>query len=282
MVDESIHPSDQDLLLCADGELSRRRAKVVREHLMACWNCRARMAEIERTIGDFVKVHHGNLDPQLPPMDGPRALLKMRLAAAAQQSRRVHWRSFNFLLHPTGLASVCALALVLAFAGGIVYRRMAEFRPSGNSNSELLPNPSLTPGATRPVRMGEICAMDHDEVVLPVSDALQKQVFQEYGLRDVEADDYEVDYLISPGLGGSPDLKNLWPQPRYNTLWSSFVKDQLEEYLHESVCRGEVDLPTAQNELATDWISSYKKHFHTNEPLRVSALTQRFFGPSAL
>jgi hypothetical protein len=266
MADDFIHPSDQDLLLCADGELSRRRTRAVREHLIACWNCRTRMAEIERTIGDFVKVHHGSLDAQLPPMDGPRALLTMRLAAAAEQSRRTHRWTLNFLLHPTGLASVCALTLVLAFAGGIAYRRMAEFQPGGNSSAQLLPNRSLTPGATRPVRMGEICAMEHDEVVLPVSADLQRQVFQEYGLRSASIENYEVDYLISPGLGGTDDLRNLWPQPRYHTMWNSFVKDQLEDYLHRSVCSGKLDLATAQKDVATDWISAYKKYFRTAEP----------------
>jgi hypothetical protein len=267
VTEETLHPSDQDLLLCADGELSRRRAKMVRQHLLACWNCRARMAEIERTIGDFVKVHHRSLNPQLPPSDGPRALLKMRLAAAAQQSRHAPWASLNFLLHPSGLAALCAVALVLALVGTIGYRSTPEIWPSGNASSELLPNRSLTPGAIRPVRLSEICTMEHDAVILPVSEALQKQVFQEYGLPQDSTDDYEVDYLISPGLGGADDVHNLWPEPRYNTKWNSFVKDQLEDYLHHAVCSGKVELVAAQKDVSTDWISAYKKYFKTKEPV---------------
>jgi hypothetical protein len=167
------------------------------------------MAEIERTIGDFVNVHHRSLDPQFPPIDGPRALLKMRLAAAAQQSRRLHWWNLNFSLYPTGLASIRVMTLFLVFAATVGYRRAAEFPASGNSNSEPLPNRGFTPGATRPVRISEICAMKHDEVRLPVSDALQKQVFQEYGLRKASADNYEVDFLIAPGLGGTNDIRSL-------------------------------------------------------------------------
>ena len=48
-----MHLSDQELLLAADGELPSRRAAQVHAHLTACWDCRARMAEIEATIGDF-------------------------------------------------------------------------------------------------------------------------------------------------------------------------------------------------------------------------------------
>jgi hypothetical protein len=270
VIKEGFHPSDQDLLLCADGELPRRQAKKVREHLTACWKCRARMAEIERTIGNFVKVHHRSLDPWLPPLDGPRTFLKMRLAAITWQPRRVHRWSPNFLLHPTGLASICAFTLVLVLAASVVYRRAPGAWPSSNRSAQSLPNRNLTPGATRPVQISEICAMDHDQVVLPVSDALQRQVFQEYGLRNASADNYEVDYLISPGLAGTGDLRNLWPEPRYNTTWNSFVKDQLEDYLHQSVCSGKVDLVTAQKDVSTNWISAYKKYFRTKEPAQLS------------
>jgi hypothetical protein len=33
------------------------------------------------------------------------------------------------------------------------------------------------------------------------------------------------------------------------------------------VCDGELDLPTAQRDIATDWIVAYKKYFHTDRPL---------------
>ncbi len=33
------------------------------------------------------------------------------------------------------------------------------------------------------------------------------------------------------------------------------------------VCAGEVDLATAQRDIATDWIAAYKKYFHTDRPL---------------
>ena len=267
MFDETMHPTDQDLLLCADGELSSRQAASVRRHLEACWNCRARMAEMQRTIGDVVRVHQRDLGAKIPPVDGPRALLKLQLSTATQQPRRTPWWNLNFVIHPSRLVVVCAFALAFLIGGRVVYLRTEESPSSAFPNSELLPNRSLTPGASMAAALGDICAMDHDAVVLPVSDILRDQVFQEYGLRKTSADSYEVDFLISPGLGGTDDIRNLWPQRRFNATWNSFVKDQLEDYLHRSVCAGKVDLATAQRDVSTDWIAAYKKYFRTSEPV---------------
>ena len=78
---------------------------------------------------------------------------------------------------------------------------------------------------------------------------------------------YELDYLITPELGGSDDVRNLWPEPHGSTVWNSYVKDALEDRLHQMVCDGSIDLVAAQHDIATDWIAAYKKYFHTNKPL---------------
>jgi hypothetical protein len=41
----------------------------------------------------------------------------------------------------------------------------------------------------------------------------------------------------------------------------------LEGRLHQLVCDGALPLATAQQDLATDWISAYKRYFHTDQPL---------------
>ena len=97
--------------------------------------------------------------------------------------------------------------------------------------------------------------------------ALQRKVFEEYGISGAEPRGYEVDYLITPALGGADDIHNLWPQSYSATIWNARVKDALEDRLHELVCRGDVDLTTAQREISRDWISAYKKYFHTDRPL---------------
>src|SRR5580704_8254870 len=80
MLPEEHHLSDEELLLAVDGELSARAAGRVQSHLAACWSCRTRKQEIELAIGEFVHEYEGSLDGQIPPADGPRALLKAQLA----------------------------------------------------------------------------------------------------------------------------------------------------------------------------------------------------------
>jgi hypothetical protein len=38
------------------------------------------------------------------------------------------------------------------------------------------------------------------------------------------------------------------------------VKDALERKLHKLVCAGQLDLKTAQREIASDWIEAYQKY----------------------
>ncbi len=73
-----------------------------------------------------------------------------------------------------------------------------------------------------------------------------------------------------------PHLHILWPQPYTAPTWNAHVKDALEEHLHEMVCAGELDLSTAQRDIATDWIAAYKKYFHTDRPISLrSSLIRR-------
>jgi hypothetical protein len=82
-----------------------------------------------------------------------------------------------------------------------------------------------------------------------------------------------VDYLITPALGGADDIHNLWPQSYKATVWNAEVKDALEDHLRNLVCGGELDLATAQREIATNWIEAYKKYFHTDRPLASTSRT---------
>jgi hypothetical protein len=109
--------------------------------------------------------------------------------------------------------------------------------------------------------------MVHEEVVRDVSATVRQEVLEEYGIKDAHAADYEIDFLIAPGLGGAEDIHNLWPQSYKPSTWNAHVKDALEERLHNLVCAGDLDLSTAQRDIAADWIAAYKKYFHTDRPL---------------
>jgi len=266
-----MHLSDQELLLAADGELPTRSAARVHAHLAACWSCRARMAEIEGTIADFARAHHQTLDPQLPPIAGPRALLQAQLAELASRPPAGSWRWFSQFASPMPVAAaVCVAFFLIAVVGKLVF---VHSTPPGAQSAALSsergtePDPNLTPGATRRVTISDVCSNAQEEVVAEVSSSLRQEVFREYGIGSTQPDDYEVDYLIAPGLGGAEDIHNLWPEPYTSRAWNAHIKDTLEERLHQLVCDGELDLPTAQRDIATDWIVAYKKYFHTDRPL---------------
>jgi hypothetical protein len=255
MQSEESHLSDQELLLAVDGELSAREAGRVHAHLAACWACRARQQEIEASIGDFIRMHQRNFEGQIPPADGPRALLKARLAQLAEPPR-IPWRLW------WALAAAAFVLVATAYFAAQTW----SGRQSGRASAVTVPNPRLTPGATVLLGRDEVC-METNTKNKAVPVALQRRVFDEYGIRPSAPAAYEVDYLITPALGGADDIHNLWPQAYAATIWNARVKDALEDHLRDLVCNGQLDLATAQREIATNWIEAYKKYFHTVRPL---------------
>jgi hypothetical protein len=253
------HLSDQQLLLYLDGELSSREGKTARSHLSACWACRVRRQELEGAIADFIGVHNRRFESELPPPAGPRALLKARLAEVSATSP-ARFPQIRFL--------TAAVATVAVLALGIAVSRLTLNH--GNSakqeaRSYYMPDARLTPGATVILDRSVVCS-EPGEGNRPVPVALQRQVFQEYGIPKADPRAYEVDYLVTPALGGADDIHNLWPHS-HSATWNAHVKDALEDRLREMVCDGSLDLSEAQQAIATDWISAYKKYFHTAEPL---------------
>ena len=237
--------------------------------MATCWTCRTRMNEIETTIADLVHIYRDDPD-RLPPSAGPRALLKARLAElAAAPGPSPMRRFFNFILDdPIPRYILASILLVAVGATALAWHSLRAWnnRLAGQAQLASLPNRNITPGATRKVTVSDICSMPHEEVVRDVSASLRHEVFQEYGIGNERANDYEIDYLIAPGLGGAEDIHNLWPQP-YTSMWNAHVKDALEELLHQRVCAGKLDIYTAQRDIATDWVAAYKKYFHTDRPL---------------
>jgi hypothetical protein len=261
MLTQDSHITDQELLLAADGELPPARAAQVSAHLSECWPCRARKQELEQAIVDFIRLHRGHLDPLLPPVAGPRALLKARLAEMASVSQPRGNRRLKVLDWKQAAAAVLLVALAAA--------SYHLWRPASVSRQIFSPEPSLTPGAVAFVNREQVChsAWPKNRAV-PVS--VRQKVFEEYGISGAEPRAYEVDYLISPALGGADDIRNLWPQSYSATAWNAYVKDALEDRLRELVCSGRLDLTMAQRDISSDWIAAYRKYFHTDKPLEIA------------
>ena len=123
----------------------------------------------------------------------------------------------------------------------------------------ILPNAKITPGCTFDETAQDVCVPGYAKKVRSVPAWLKRQAYAEYGITGYKTGDYEVDHLIPLSLGGSNSIRNLWPQSTKTSPWNSYVKDALERKLHKLVCGGQLDLKTAQREIASDWTEAYKK-----------------------
>jgi predicted anti-sigma-YlaC factor YlaD len=267
----NFHVSAQELLEAADGELSPRKMAKVQAHLAACWSCRARMREIETTIVDFVRVHQRNLDEKVPPAGGPRRLFQARLAEIAG-SPEPDWRLRLLLLMRRRELALGGLALALVALTMLSLSILPRPDPNvSQQRNPAVPDPRLTPGMTQPLSKAELCSLGDQDSAPAVPRAVALKVFAAYGVSDPRPRAFELDYLVAPELGGTNDIRNLWPQP-YRTLpWDAHAKDALEDHLYGLVCQGSLDLATAQEDIARDWIAAYRKYFRTETPLPVHA-----------
>ncbi len=247
-----MHLTDHELILDLDCELASREAKRVAAHLAECWTCRARRQELDGAIREFVRAEE-SAALELPPITGPRALLRARIGELADQSSRRGRSAW-------AAAVACAVTILTLLFFAVRPQRARVVVVS-------VPDSRLTPGAAVLVNRNAVCSQANTKnKIVPV--ALRHKVFQAYGIAETQARNYEVDYLITPALGGADDIHNLWPQSYSSTVWNAEVKDALEDRLREMVCDGQIDLAEAQRAIAADWVAAYQKYFHTSTPLR--------------
>jgi hypothetical protein len=254
------HLADQELLLAADGELTARRHKQAFRHLQVCWQCRRRMAEIENNIAEFTACYQALLDASAP-LEGSSSALSGKGLLSEPGASMPRWRSLAVQLFQWRWAALAASALFVALmAAGYLSMRLA-------TQAGTIPNPRLTPGETITESKSDVCQVPVQASDPEVPIAIRDAVFSEYGMKTVARDQYEIDFLITPTLGGSASLRNLWPEPSYSRIWNAHAKDELEDRLHNLVCSGRLDLSTAQREIATNWVDAYKKYVRADSPM---------------
>ena len=134
-----------------------------------------------------------------------------------------------------------------------------------------LPDPVCTPGAVNTgVSQGNIgttiCRSGYTASVRPpesMTEAAKYQSMAAYdSLGSVSA--YEYDHLVPLELGGSSDVRNLWPElnsgsPSQFDSTDDFgenAKDGVEDRLNSAVCSGEVALAAAQEAIAANWTTA--------------------------
>jgi hypothetical protein len=100
-----------------------------------------------------------------------------------------------------------------------------------------------------------ICTPGYTRTVRNVSIAEKQAVDAEYRHTYIKGAQ-EYDHLIPLELGGSNDIKNLWPQP----IEQAHVKDRLENALHADACgfgRSRT-VQDAQACIVVDWYACWK------------------------
>jgi len=133
--------------------------------------------------------------------------------------------------------------------------------PTHAGPADLYPDPSLTPGDVFPnVTAKEVCVSGYSASVRSVSSDEKRQVAARYGYTGPSSD-VEYDHFISLELGGSNAVTNLWPE-RYVTVDApgqvgARAKDRVENALHAAVCRGDMTLQQAQDQIRTDWYAYF-------------------------
>jgi hypothetical protein len=265
MFNASRHPSDEEILQLIDLELSGNHAEPIKKHLATCAACQDRQGLIASRLKALGEFYDSEEIVSNVRMAGSRIRLQRKLGEYRRNSsrRRVQMPSFHAPLPIAALTMLVVIGLTFYLGKRVWQSRSAQL---SSLQKVLMPNPSLTPGAVRPVTLSEICSVPDDDLDPKVSPSTEMAVLKEYGLPSdtSAARQYQIDYLVNPQLGGTNDIKNLWPQPYSNSAWNAQAKDALEQHLHQMVCNRTVNLAVAQRELEADWIAAYKKYLGRN------------------
>lgn len=135
----------------------------------------------------------------------------------------------------------------------------ASFSGAQQNKYPMFPDPLLTPGDVLTTDAEVVCVSGYASSVRDVSASLKRKVYLSYGIAKKIGEDFEVDHLISLQLGGSNDIKNLWPQSGTTIPLNYHIKDKLEGALHDLVCAGQITLEDAQRGIAQNWGTMYKQ-----------------------
>lgn len=136
--------------------------------------------------------------------------------------------------------------------------------------ADPLPDPACTPGAidphvTQANLSSTICVTGYTTTVRPptsVTDPEKVASAAAYGYTG-SFSTAEYDHLVPLELGGDPnDAANLWVEPndRPNATTVYNSKDTLESQLHDLVCSGQLSLATAQEAIATNWVTALQTY----------------------
>jgi hypothetical protein len=207
------HLTDHDLLRCLDDELSTSRKVAIDRHLRECETCRRRRAAIEQTAAVASHAYRAVSDTG-QTLGASRERLMDLLSREARASASPASRAGVTIRMATprrALAWSAATAIAAMVAWMSMAIAPAGLFPGANPGTSL-PMSSITPGATWEVTAEDLCAGTRH--TRTITAAMRTQVLNAYGMERVPTDQYELDYLITPELGGATLLIVALERPR--------------------------------------------------------------------
>lgn len=125
------------------------------------------------------------------------------------------------------------------------------------------PDRRCSPGAySADLTTAVICSSSfRTGTIRDVPQAEKFQVEREYGMRPgYYGYTIEIDHIVPLELGGSNAIANLFPEPGSGRA-NYHLKDALENELHDLVCAGTLTLHRAQQGIAANWETLYRRVF---------------------
>lgn len=235
------HLDEGELLRFADGELSPRQARRIRTHLARCWQCRASLAEIERTIRGCVEYRRTVLEACLPEPPAPWFDIRRRLAALETGAESRSWSSRlrrGFAagwLAPPRLAVAAVVAAILWAQATLIFRSREPARSAPTTVTPTMPPPALPETKAAPApssRLAEPPVAPPREVATASDElrvfALLRRLGADLG-EPVEVTREGGRVLVS-GVGISPEVeralsRELEASPRFSVQFSPPATD---------------------------------------------------------
>ena len=124
----------------------------------------------------------------------------------------------------------------------------------------IYPDKECTPGSVyENVTEENICVPGYSQTVRHTTSAMKRKVYEMYNIPVDERKLFVLDHVISLQLGGRDAIDNLFPQ-RKEPSPHSRDKDRIENFLKRSVCKGEMTLIEAQEQIREDWLDAYQDY----------------------
>jgi hypothetical protein len=155
------HPDDGQLLRYLDGELPGGKARQVRNHLLACWQCRSELEELEGAVKDCVR-YRKSVAACLPPPPAPWQDLSRGFDRTdARMEREPLFARMARALTPPAVRWTAMGAAALAVVVAIAY----QLRETPSVQASTLLARAAAAADARPHRVRRLRIRTHSEEV---------------------------------------------------------------------------------------------------------------------